>query len=38
MEKIIKIGAEATISSTKWFEISAISKIRHKKKYRPIEI
>jgi|TARA_B100001013_G_scaffold47563_1_gene24960 TP53 regulating kinase-like protein len=38
MEKIIKIGAEATISSTKWFEVSAISKIRHKKNYRPVEI
>jgi len=38
MEKIIKIGAEATICRTKWFEISAISKIRHRKNYRPVEI
>ena len=38
MEKIIKIGAEATISRTKWFEISAISKTRYRKKYRLVEI
>ena len=38
MAEIINIGAEATVTATEWFGISAISKRRDVKKYRRQEI
>lgn len=38
MEKIINVGAEATVSITDWFGTSAISKHRERKKYRRHEL
>ncbi|MBH59084.1 MAG: Kae1-associated kinase Bud32 [Thaumarchaeota archaeon] len=38
MAKIVNIGAEATVTVTEWFGISAISKRRDVKKYRRHEI